>query len=116
MNPEIQALVERLEVEINEIEREANAGIVRTRELLSLFPDNAVLIQFFAYFNSTLFFIQNAFRRIQTALETLEIEERENNNVSAELIRETAEDLATLLGELLEAKIRTNNYRRRLDN
>jgi hypothetical protein len=64
ITPEIQTLVERLNQELGEIEREATEGENLLRQLMSLFSNNASLIQFFAYFQTTRFFVVNARRRI----------------------------------------------------
>ncbi|WP_275974203.1 hypothetical protein [Argonema galeatum] len=39
--PEITALVEQLNQELNQIEQEATAGITLTRAILDRFPENA---------------------------------------------------------------------------
>ena len=51
--PEIESLIERLNLELEEIEREATQGENLLRQLMSLFPKNASLIQFFAYWQTT---------------------------------------------------------------
>ena len=43
--PEIQTVIDRLDRELNEIELESTEGLNLTRELLSRFPDNAILTQ-----------------------------------------------------------------------
>ena len=52
--PDIQALINRLNQEINETEQEAIKGLNLVRPILSLFPDNAILVQYFAYINAAL--------------------------------------------------------------
>ena len=64
--PPIAALVDQLNQELNQTEREATEGLNRVRQVMSRFPNNALLIQFFAYFNAALFFVENSKRRIQT--------------------------------------------------
>ena len=64
--PKIAALVEQLNQELNQTEREAREGLNRVTQFMSRFPNNALLIQFFAYFNAALFFVDNSKRRIQT--------------------------------------------------
>lgn len=49
ISPEIESLIERLNLELETIEREATEGENLLRQLISLFPNNASLIQFFAY-------------------------------------------------------------------
>jgi hypothetical protein len=57
ITPEIQALVDRLNQELGEIEQEATEGENFLRQLMSLFSNNASLIQFFAYFQTTKEFV-----------------------------------------------------------
>jgi len=45
---EIQTIIDRLYRDLNEIERESTEGLKLTREILSRFPNNAILIQVFA--------------------------------------------------------------------
>ena len=55
--PEIQSLIDRLNLELETIEREANEGLSLVRPVLSSFPDNVRLIQFVALFNNGLLFV-----------------------------------------------------------
>jgi ABC-type transporter Mla subunit MlaD len=71
ITPEIQTLVERLNQELGEIERTATEGEKLVRQLMSLFSNNASLIQFFAYFQTTRFFVENTRRRIDETIEKL---------------------------------------------
>ncbi len=107
--PEIQALVDRLNQELGEIEREATEGENLLRQLMSLFSNNASLIQFFAYFQTTRFFVVNARRRISETIEKISAQQ-----VDPQVITESGEDLATLLGEVIETKIRSRNLLNRL--
>lgn len=109
--PEIAALVEQLNQELNQTEREARKGLNLVTQFMSRFPNNALLIQFFAYFNAALFFVDNSKRRIQTTVEQMSAQ-----NVPLEVIQESGEDLATLLGETVEAKMRGRNIITRLEN
>jgi hypothetical protein len=111
ITPEIQALVARLNQELGEIEREAIEGENLLRQLMSLFYNNASLIQFFAYFQTTRFFIVNARRRIRETIEKLSVQQ-----VDPQVMTESGEDLATLLGEVIETKIRITNLLSRLRN
>ncbi|AFY75969.1 hypothetical protein Ple7327_0522 [Pleurocapsa sp. PCC 7327] len=99
--PELVDLVNRLNQELDETEREATEGLNLLRPLLSRFPSNVRLIQFFAFFNNGLLFIDISRRRIQAIVERFLA-----FDVTAEEIQETGEDLSTLLGQILEAKIR----------
>ena len=108
---EIATLVEQLNQELNQIEGEARQGLNLVRQVMSRFPNNTLLIQFFAYFNAALFFVENARRGIQATVEQLSA-----GNMPLEVIQEAGQDLATLLGEALEAKIRGRNIISRLEN
>ena len=105
--PEIQSLIDRLNLELEIIEREATEGENLVRQLMSLFPNNALLIQFFAYWQTTRFFVVNARKRIDEAREQLE---------ESEIVSELGADLATLLGEVIETKIRSRAILDRLRN
>ncbi len=52
--PEISTLIDQLERELDQIGQEATAGVSLVRSLLSSFPDNIRLIQFFTAFNNRL--------------------------------------------------------------
>lgn len=45
--PEIESLIERLNLELKTTEREANEGLSLVRPVLSTFPDNVKLIQIY---------------------------------------------------------------------
>jgi hypothetical protein len=104
---EIQSLIDRLNLELETIEREATEGENLVRQLMSLFPNNALLIQFFAYWQTTRFFVVNARRRIDETREQLE---------ESDIVSELGADLATLLGEVIETKIRSRAILDRLRN
>jgi len=104
---EIQSLIDRLNLELETIEREATEGENLVRQLMSLFPNNALLIQFFAYWQTTRFFVVNARRRIDETREQLE---------ESDILSELGADLATLLGEVIETKIRSRAILDRLRN
>jgi hypothetical protein len=107
--PEIQSLIDRLERELQEIEQEATEEENLLRELMSLFYNNASLIQFFAYFQTTRFFVVNARRRIRETMEKLSAQQ-----VEPEILVESGQDLAALLGEIIETKLRSKNLLNRL--
>jgi len=65
---EITALVEQLNQELELTEQEAREGLTQLRQIMLLFPNNALLIQLFAYFNTAMFFVDNSRRRIQTTV------------------------------------------------
>lgn len=98
--PEIQSLIERLNLELEEIEREATEGLNLIRPILSSFPDNVILTQLFASLNNFLLFVEISRRRINITVNRLS-----SNDVTTAEILEAGEDLGTELGRALEAKI-----------
>ena len=110
--PNLQVLIHRLNRELNEIEKEATQGLNLVRPLLSRFPENVSLSQFFAYFSSALFFAEmTKTRRIPTITEQLSTED-----VTLRELQETGEELGTLLGQVLETKIAVRRLIERLEN
>ncbi|GCL50231.1 hypothetical protein NIES3804_17980 [Microcystis aeruginosa NIES-3804] len=99
--PKIQILINQLDRQLNEIEQQAAQGINLLRSLLSYFPENVILMQYFAYLNTILFFLETARRQIQTTIDTISDED-----VPRELIQEAGEDLGMLQGKIIEEKIR----------
>jgi hypothetical protein len=63
-------------------------------------PNNIRLIQFFTFFNNALLFVEISGIRIQAIIERISAPD-----VIAEEIQEAGEDLGTLLGRVLEAKM-----------
>jgi uncharacterized coiled-coil DUF342 family protein len=110
ITPEMQALVDRLHQELVEIEQEATEGENHLRQLMSVFSNNAQLIQFFAYFQTTRFFVVNSRRRTRETIEKLSSAQE----MDFQVMTESGEDLATLLGEVIETKIRSRNLLNRL--
>lgn len=108
--PEIQALVDQLNQELNQIEQETREGLNLVRELLSQFPSNAILTQYFAYFNTALIFVETSRGQIQTTVETLS-----PTDVPDEVIQNAGQDLGTLLGRVLEVKLRVRRLIDRLE-
>lgn len=96
----LHTLINRLNQELAQTEQAATAGLNLLRDLLSRFPDNTQLIQFFAYLNTVIMFIESSRRRIQTIMERMLTDE-----ITAEEILEAGEDLGALLGQVLETKI-----------
>ena len=99
--PDTQALINRLNQELDETEQEATEGLNLLRGVISLFPENVILIEYFAYFNTAIIFVETSRRQIQTTIETIS-----PSNVLLELIQDAGEDLGSLLGQVLENKIR----------
>jgi hypothetical protein len=110
--PEIDAVIERLNEELNQVEQEATAGLNLTRTILEHFPNNATLIQFFAYLNSAVLLVEIDRKQIQTIVENFS----ETDVTTDEEIQETGEILAAELGRVLEAKIAVIEIRNRLEN
>ena len=108
---EIVDLVERLNEELAQTDQEATEGVNLARKLLSRFPGNAILTQYFAYFNTIVFFVETSRKQIDTTVETLS-----PKDVPVEVIQDAGEELGTLLGRLLEVKINVNRMKTRLDN
>jgi hypothetical protein len=108
--PELEAFIERLNLELSEIEQRVSVGFNLTRELLSRFPDYAILIQNFAYFNAALFFVNSSRQQIQTIIDSTSTSETSINQ-----IQETGEDLGTLFGQAIEVKLRVERLVARLE-
>jgi hypothetical protein len=108
--PELEAFIERLNLELSQIEQKASMGLNLARELLSAFPDNAILIQNFAYFNAALFFVNSSRQQIQTIIDSTSTSE-----TSIIRIQQIGEDLGTLFGQALEVKLRIERLVARLE-
>lgn len=98
---EIRSLVIQLNQELALIEQEATRGINLLRPVLSLFSDNPLLLRFFASLNNVLFFVETYRARIEAAIELLS-----NADMDSEEAQEAQEELAAMLGVVLETKIR----------
>lgn len=96
----LQQLIDQLNFELDESEQQATEGLNLVRGLLSRFPNNEIMIQFFAYFNNVLLFVENYKTQTQNTTELLSL-----SNVTAEQIREAGEDLSSILGRVIETKI-----------
>ena len=104
ISEEIQALLTQLHQQLDQIEQEATEGINLATLLLDRFPNNLRLIQLFANLNNSLLFRDNIIRRIQLTSQSIS-----SPNVSVETIQEAGEDLAELLGRVIETKILVSN-------
>ncbi len=109
ISDEIDALILRLEQELSEVEQLATEGLNITHERLERFPNNAVLIQIFAYFNNYMLLVENLRRRIQYSRLILA-------TATLEQVHEAGEDLSEWLGRVLEAKIGISRIKNRLEN
>ncbi len=108
--PEFVALVERLNHELDRIEAQATKGLKLARELLARFPNNITFIQYFAYLNAVALFVETSRKQIQSAIEPVQ-----PANIPLEIVREGGEILETLLGQVLEAKLRVERFVERLE-
>lgn len=99
---ELNALIERLNQELDIIEREAAEGINLARGILNRFPTNFKVIQLSAFLHTALFFVDTARGKMQITVENISA----NNVATNEEIQEAGEDLATDLGRALETQIR----------
>ncbi len=111
LSSEIVSIVEQLNGELNQTEREAVNGVNLAKKLLSRFLDNAILAQYFAYFNTILFFLKISRIQIEATVKTFA-----PKDVPVELIQEVEEELQTLLAQVLEVKNNVHITTTRLDN
>ncbi|MDJ1180217.1 hypothetical protein PJF56_15240 [Roseofilum sp. BLCC_M91] len=95
---------------VKAIATQATEGVDLVQQLMSAFPDNAILIQFFAYFNTSLFFIETSRKQIENIRRTLA-----SSNVPDEVIQVAGEDLGDLLGRVLEVKLKVERLISRLE-
>ncbi len=110
ITPEFAELIDRLKQELNQTEQQATKGLNRTRDLLSLFSDNAILLETYTFLNATQLFIENSRRQVQKAVEFVSL-----TTVSNEEVQEAGEELGTLLGKTLEVKLRIERIVNRLE-
>lgn len=96
----LQQLIDQINSELDESEQQATEGLNLVRGLLSRFPDNALLIQFFAYLNNVLLFVENYKTQTQNTTELISV-----TDVTTEQIQEAGEDLSSILGQVIETKI-----------
>lgn len=107
----LKVLIEQIIQELRRIEENVIEGINLVRTPLSLFPENTLLVQFFAYLNNVFFLVQNYRVRIETVIELLTF-----SDLTDEEIQEIAEELSTMLGVVLESKIRVDRVIPRIRN
>lgn len=108
---EIQALIGRLTQEVDLIEQQALRGLSLLRPALAIFPNNDILVQFFAYLNNAVFLVEIYRRRIEANVELLS-----GDNVPVFVIQDAAEELGDLLGRALESKMGIERIINRLEN
>ena len=109
--PAITALVDRLNQELHSIEQDTLEGLSLTRLALSRFSNNAILIQYFAYLNSALLFVETLKSQVQITVELIS-----QDNAGNREIQEAGEDLGTLLGKAIEAKLGVRRILNLLEN
>jgi predicted choloylglycine hydrolase len=109
---EINALIERLNQELDIIEQEATEGLNFARDILNRFPTNFNVIQLSAFLNTAIFFVGTSRGRIQIIVDNIST----NDVTINEEIQQVGEDLATDLGRALETKIRVSQVKARLEN
>jgi hypothetical protein len=100
--PKLTALIEQLNLELRQVELLAMNGLDLSRLVLSRFPDNARIIELFATLTNVLLFIEISKRRIQFTVDTFL-----SSHATADIIQELGEDLAEMLGRVLENKMLT---------
>lgn len=108
---EISTLINQLNQELERTEQEATAGLNLARAALSRFPDNALLIQFFASLSNILLFVETYKGIVQTTQQRIS-----PADVTDSEIQEAGEDLATLLGRVLEVRINASSLKTFLEN
>jgi len=109
ISPEIQNLIKRLEQELEEIESDVREGLNMVQPIISSFPNNVFLTQFFASLNNHLLYVQISKSRIQIIVNRLS-----SINVTPDEILETGEDLSMELGRAIDAKISVKQIVNRL--
>jgi division protein CdvB (Snf7/Vps24/ESCRT-III family) len=107
---EIQNTIERLNQELNQIEKKAQQGLNLLQPLINLFPNNNLLVQFYSYLNNALFLVQIYRKRVQMIIDLL-LEE----NLSEETVQNSGEELGDLLGRAVESKVSLDQIISRLE-
>ncbi len=108
---EINNLIKHLNQELDLTEQQATEGLVIARKILNHFPNNIILVQYFAYLNNALFLVNLDKRYIQEIIETLSSTQIMKN----EEIQEIGEGLASELGRVMEARIAVTEIKNRLE-
>lgn len=95
-----ETLVTQIIQELDHIHQTAQYCLKLIREKLLESPNEAELTQLFVIFNNILFFTENYRGRIQSSIKAASEE-----NLNPERLQDLGQDLATLLGVVLEAKL-----------
>lgn len=101
--PEIVRLVKQLVNELNEIEQQAERGLIVARQLLERFPNNARLIGLSTNLGNVLFSVDSFRNRIENI-----IQKTSGNDVSIDAIQQAGEELSEFWGRIQECKITVN--------
>ena len=107
--PKIQSTIERLNFELDYIQEQTQNGLSILRPLIDRFPNNNLLVQFYAYLNNSLFLVDIYKRRVQIVIELLQ-----QKPLSSEEIQSIGEELSDLVGRIVESKIGLENIILRL--
>lgn len=108
---ELVEIVNRLNREFDLTEKDASEGLSLVRALLSRFPDNDILIQFFASFSNILLFVQTYRQRVQVMVARILPDGADRG-----VVQTTGEELSTLMGQVLEVRINVSRLKSRLEN
>ncbi|WP_017717801.1 hypothetical protein [Kamptonema formosum] len=108
---EIAGLIERLNQELNEMEREATDGLALTRTIVDRSPNNFTAIQLLAFWKTTLFFVETSRNRIPSLREDISLSEV----TAKQAVKDAAESLATELVRVLETKTEVSGVKNRLE-
>lgn len=98
--PELSELISRLQLELDQIESETSEGLFILRTLLAGGEptDDVSLVQLYATLSNALLFTEISRRRINDTVAYLQ-------DRSSETLQAAGEDLAELLGRILDTKI-----------
>jgi hypothetical protein len=107
---EIIIIVKRIDEELSLIEQDTTNTLNLVESLLSRFSNNSILIQYFAYFNSILFFVDSIKKQVKIIVDNISDEA-----ISSE-IQEAGEDLGIILGRSIEAKVNVSRIKKRLES
>jgi len=108
---EIIAVINRLNQELDEIERQAIAAQYLVREALSRLPENAMLMQTLDYLNEMRRFVNDSRNAIASDIESIS-----SSDVTNLEIQQVGEDLAASLGMTLEIKMQVQRLLSRLED
>ena len=108
---EINALILRLNQELKEVEQLATSGLSIARDRLERSPNNAILIQIFAYLNNSMLLVDTLRNRIEYSRLILS-----TDTTTEEQFQSAGEDLSERLGQVLEAKVGVSRVKTRLEN